>query len=296
MRIGVLSPLDLQLFRHLTFPVMRRLLHPAEHAPIVAVGAWSEDQPVGLALGVMADEQLCELASFHILPFFRTDMLMSALLDHWETEAAARGARQAIHFFTAKPGDDPTARFFLSRGWSKPGVRTIVCRATIEVAFATRWLTRAGILPGYRVIDWASLSGEQRATLRQAGEKPWYPASLDPFHHEEASDAATSVALLAAEEGGERLVGWVITHKLDETTLRWTSSFVRPDLQRTGHIVPLWLEVAKRQRDRTRLTDFIFTVPIEQPRMMRFTARRIKPVLKDHSFGCLTLKELTDPP
>ncbi|HEX2526080.1 MAG TPA: hypothetical protein VHL31_07240 [Geminicoccus sp.] len=292
MQVTALAPHEFEPFRNLTFPVMRRLLDPAEGGRIVCVGAWSDGQPAGLALGVMADDQLCELASFHVLPFFMTDSLTATLLDRWETEAAARGARHAIHFFTAKPGDDPTARFFLSRGWAKPTVRTMVCRATIEVAFATNWFVRARMPAGCHAVPWVGLTDEQRATLVPAGTTPWYPPALDPFHHERGCDAATSVGLLETHDGRERLVGWVITHKLDEVALRWTSSFVRQDLQRTGHVVPLWLEVAKRQRDATTLTDFIFTVPVEQPRMMRFTARRMGRDLSECSFGCFTTKKL----
>jgi GNAT superfamily N-acetyltransferase len=292
MRIQVLSPHEFQSFSHLTFPVMRRLLDPADGAPVIPVGAWSDDQPVGLALGVMANERLCELASFQVLPFFMTDLLMSSLLARWEAEAVAEGSHDAIHFFTARPGDDPVARFFMSRGWSKPTVRNMICRATIEVAFATKWFTRTTIPSGCRAVDWVSLTEVQRATLADGRTEQWYPASLDPFHHEKNCDSATSVALLEANEGVERLAGWVITHKLDDVALRWTSSFVRPDLQRTGYIVPLWLEVAKRQRDRTSLSDFIFTVPVEQPRMMHFTARRMGPDLKEWSFGCFTTRRL----
>jgi hypothetical protein len=73
--------------------------------------------------------------------------------------------------------------------------------------------------------------------------------------------------------------GWVITHRVVEDTLRWTLSFVTPHLQSRAGILPLWLETARRQRRDEALRQFTFTVAASQPRMLRFTVRRMRPWL-----------------
>lgn len=299
--VAAIAPLrseELAVFAPLTYPVMRRLLDPAEAPRLVCVGARDGADPVGLALGVVADAPpgLCELASFHVPTLLRHGALPAELLAAWEAAAAARGCRRAIHFFVARGGEDPTARFLLDRGWGRPVVRNLVCRATVGDALATPWLARARIPRGYRAVAWGELTGGQRAALAapEAGAR-WYPEVLDPFRHERGRDPATSLALLEdAGEGGVRVVGWAINHALDARTLRWTSSYLRPDLQAAGAVLPLWREVVCRQHAAAAFPEFVFSVAVDQqPRMARLVDRWMRPRLADLSFGCFATKRLT---
>lgn len=100
---------------------------------------------------------------------------------------------------------------------------------------------------------WASPSQAQRAKLTDGRTKLWYPASPDPIHHEANCDRFTSAALLESKESSERLASWVVTHKLDEIALRWTSSFIRPYLHRHISALALGRQASARPHELDRL-------------------------------------------
>ncbi len=278
-------------FAHLTFPLLRPALLEDRGKPLVIAGVVADDEPVGLAFGMGGSEQWFELVSIYVAPFFRNQGIGTRLLETIEQGFAKDGYRRGAHFLTIWEDDHSLVLFLVRRRWSRPALRQIVCKTNLDLAYQTPWLVRARLPAGYRIISWHEVTADQRAAMarRNARENPWFPADVDPFHFEPDCHRETSVGLLK----GDRVVGWVITHVLDRTTLRWTCSYVSDDLQGAGRILPLWWEVAQRQRARTDMERFIWTVPVTLPRMVRFARRRMRPWLLSLGYACTMAKDVT---
>lgn len=72
------------------------------------------------------------------------------------------------------------------------------------------------------------------------------------------------------------VVGWVVNHLFDATTVRFTCSYMRDDLQGRGRLVAAYAESINRCRA-AGITEAIWTVPVQFPRMVAFSRRHLMP-------------------
>lgn len=274
--------------RHLSAPAVWNVARGRYASTVRAIAARADDEVAGLALALPGPDGQFELLSLYVAPLFRRMGHGSALMQAVENDFRTLGYRLGVHFFTLGECDAGPAAFLSSCGWSRPVASKLVCRATVAKALRTRWITESRLPSPYRIVDWCSLTATQRTSIEiPAGQRR--DAEIDPFLHEEGRDDPTSIAMIDATDG--RPLGWTITHRLDDRTLRWTCSFLAPEFQVTTLVVAMWLEVARRSRD-AGLEDFTFTISLRQARMSRFVLRHIWPLLSMRAYACTTVKEI----
>lgn len=288
-RVETVSFAELPALQHLTFPAVWRVVSERYASAVRALVARTDGETAGLALAIPGPDGQFELLSVYVLPLLRRLGHGGALLRAVEENFRADGFRLGVHFFTFDDEDKGPALFLRAMGWSRPVVNRLLCRSTVAQAFQTPWLVEATLPERYRIVDWSSLTAAQRAPLRAAVGQ-WINDDVDPFRAEPGCDSDTSVALIEADSATVR--GWVITHRIDDATLRWTCSFLEPSLQGTALMRALWFEVVRRQRRRPALADFTFTVPVTEPRMARFALRRMRPWLSGLAYSCTSVKRL----
>jgi GNAT superfamily N-acetyltransferase len=288
-RVEAVSVAELSALRDLTFPAVWRVVSERYASAARALVARTDGEAAGLALAIPGPDGQFELLSVYVLPLLRRLGHGGALLQAMERDFRADGFRLGVHFFTFDDEDKGPALFLRAMGWSRPVVNRLLCRSTVGQAFQTPWLVEATLPERYRIVDWSSLHPSQLAPLEAAVGR-WIHADVDPFLAEPDCDEDTSVALVEADTGTVR--GWVITHRLDDTTLRWTCSFLEPGLQGTALMRALWFEVVRRQSRRPSLVDFTFTVPVTELRMARFALRRMRPWLSGLAYSCTCVKRL----
>jgi len=268
-------------FGEMTFPLYREYLSGlASGAPNVAAAAWTGDEPAGLALGCLRRSRRCdaEVLSLFVHAEERNRGIGTALLTRVEQALRDRGATLAgAVYMTGRPDVAALERVLEKRGWSSPRLRMLVCEAD-PATLAAPWLRRRRVSPGWSMVSWADVTEEQRRSLLESqAAEAWIPADLVPFDHEAAGDPETSVALLRED----RVVGWLITHRLSPLLVRYTCSFLRPDLQRTGTLLSLYGEAAARQAAvQNGSGRAIWTVPVQHEAMVRFVRRRMAPFLR----------------
>jgi len=275
--------------RNLTFPAVAKIVQDRYPDTARLIAARMDDVSAGLAVAVPGPNSQFELLSLYVVPFFRRLGIGSAILRATETQFRDIGYRLGVHFMSIGESDDAHARFFVAHGWSRPVVTKLLCESTVPLALDTPWLVEARLPDRYRIIDWLAVAPARREQLRVMAST-WIDEETDPFLHELNCDAATSLALEDVHSG--MIHGWVITHRLDRRTLRWTCSYLRPELQRHGLMRALWLAVVQRQALQPELSDFIFTVPVGQPRMARFALRRMRPWLSRLAYACTSMKKV----
>ncbi|MBT5658892.1 MAG: GNAT family N-acetyltransferase [Rhodospirillaceae bacterium] len=283
--IRTVAPEDAKTYLDYTYPLARETLLSPEDKALILVAAHSGDDVIGFGFGWGAKKPNpgFELISLYINPFLRQQSIGSAILSKIEEEFAKLGYKEGVHFLMAEDGENPLGKFLAHNNWHQVAIRQIICKSTIDLAYETPWLVRARLPDGYRIKRWDEVSEDERAAVqrRQETSGPWYADDQDPFAREDDCHKDTSLALMK----GDEVVGWVITHVIGEEVLRWTISFVSPDLQSIGRILPLWWEVAQRQAKLTNLKRFTWGVPVAHPRMLRFAQTRMKPWLQSMSYA-----------
>jgi GNAT superfamily N-acetyltransferase len=288
--LRALSPADATRVQGLTFPAYRHLLglqpthrHPglAEQTVVqpVAVAAWDEQEPAGLALAEVPMENLGsapELLSLYVAPHYRGHGIATRLVEELEREVAGRGFGQLTAvYMTGKPGSAAVERILEKRGWDPPQTRSVTTRFTLDEAERTPWFGR--VQPSereFQIFPWTELTAEERAELKRSHEvSPWIAEGLEPWRHE--SYGFEPVSSVGARYRGT-VVGWVINHVVDAHTVRFTCSFMRADLSRRGRILPLYTESLRRLR-KTSYSTAMFITPVCYKEMVEFVRRRCAP-------------------
>jgi hypothetical protein len=276
-------------FESLTYPALRHLLalEPAVRFPAegdrrrvqpLAVGASEEAGPVGLALGCLplGDGDAPELLSFHLRTGgWRVPGAADDLLARFEGAVRDAGGASVGHVYTTGRAETEVLEALLTRrGWSPPETRMVSLRFTLEEISSTPWYQRYRRRTGFDFSPWSAVGEEDLADLRASHEKsPWIAEDLVPWaFHRERLDPASSIAIRL--DGA--IVGWVLNHRLDEETVRFTCSFLRRDLSRRARIVPAYSESI----DRAKAAGFergLFTVPKHHTEMVAFVERWCAP-------------------
>lgn len=301
MKITTVPTDQLPRYKEFVIPAYRFCLEQPDGKNLYAVAATEEGNkaPIGFALGWGAGNQKeFELVSLYVNPLIRKQGVGTELLKCIEQYFMEQQFRYGVHHLSFPDDDQGYAEFLNGQGWFITRIKQVICKSTLDLAAETPWLMRARLPERYTIKPWHEISPDDRLHIqkrhqqetRTTGEKGWYAEDQNPFDKEDDCHRETSLALLKEDE----VVGWVITHQPAElpTSLRWTISFVSPDIQGAARILPLWKEVYLRQRQHTDRQDFIWTVPIDHPRMLKFAKRHMRPWLKEMRYACTAVKEL----
>jgi GNAT superfamily N-acetyltransferase len=284
VQFALLKPPASLQYAAMTFPAYRHLLALAparRHADDsvgrmiqpVAVGACDSDEPVGLALAeTPLDTQTDpELLSVYVSAPRRNEGIGATLLASLESELRERGFhRLSTVYMTGKPGIAVFEHLLQRAGWDPPAVRSICIRFTREDVERATWLNKHRVVRGYEIFPWNELKEEERLALRRSQEESsWIPADLQPWDHDRHGfEPITSLGM----RGPDGVVGWVINHEISPTVLRYTCSYIRPDLARRGRIVALYA-ASLRRLALTNYQSCTFVAPARHERMAAFAKR-----------------------
>lgn len=284
-------PLDASLAdgcEAMTFPRFRHLLlmYPAPRFPSegdrqnvqsVGVVAMLGRQAVGLSLAAIPENTpaQAEMLSLFVYPDLRGHGLATELLADTEAALAAKGVdRVDGTYMTGKESIVALERVLAKRGWDPPVLRTVTVRFTPEEARTTPWYGRNLVPRGAEIVPWRTVTTEEKKRLFDANAKdPWIAEGLEPWAHEKLGYEPESS--LAMRLRGE-LVGWVINHRVSADTVRFTLSFMRPDLARRAAILALYTASIEKV-DQAGYSYCMFITPVKYEAMVDFIMKRCKP-------------------
>jgi GNAT superfamily N-acetyltransferase len=262
------------LYAGLTFPYYQRLLLSALDRPrVIAHGLSRGGEPVGLGLVELMPGYGASVRSLYVAPDVRGRGWATALLARLEDDTRARGYGELRAVYMAgEPSVPVVERLLAKRAWDPPALRMYVLRSNLDSIDRARWMHRHRLGPDLEIFPWRDLTAADRAALlaRQA-ERPVSP-EVFPFNFSPEIEPHTS---LGVRHRGE-VVGWVVNHRYDERTVRFTASYMRDELQKLGGLIAVYAESINRCRA-NGITDAIWTVPVEFPRMVAFARRALLP-------------------
>lgn len=263
---------DAFFYRNFTFPLYHanlKALGPG--SPTVAIGASEGDTPLGL--GLATDNTIL---SIFVKEERRNEGIGTRLLEQLECALAERGCEKAhVSFLSGQPGAPAFARLLEKRMWSAPVAHMLICRSGTNMRHAP-WLRFDTVPPPYTITPWAEVTDEEiREIDRTHAEDPWIPAELVPSIQEKDFEPINSLAL--RRDG--TIVGWLICHRIEPDTIRYTTSFVRKDIQSMGRVVPLYAQAVRLQIS-AGVFKGVWAVPYHHPRMINFAKKHFGPYLE----------------
>ncbi len=250
---GALEAMTFPRFRHLL------LMYPAPRFPadgdtavVQAVGvvALAERQPVGLGLAAIpqGDRSRAELLSLFVRPEWRGQGVATELVARVEAVLASSGVVEVEGSYST--GRESTAvleRVLQKRQWAAPVVRTVSVRFTPDEARTTPWYNRTVLPRGAEILPWHDVTAAEKQQIVDSNRTAhWIAEGLEPWVHEQLGYEPES-SLAMRVNGG--IVGWVINHRVTPDTVRFTLSFMRPDLAKRAAILPLYRASIEKVRE-----------------------------------------------
>jgi predicted GNAT family acetyltransferase len=265
-------------FQPLTFPLYRKLMSTEKlEKSVIAIGAINElNQPVGLVLAqIKSHNHSIEVLSLYVKSDLRGKGMADVLLAHLEKESLKRGFKNIdISYTTGQSSTIALEKLLKKRDWEKPKTRQFIYKCDRKMLEAP-WLHQKYNLPsGFSLFLWKDItSGEKQKIMERQEAEKWIPQDLVPFQYEKSFEPLNSMGLRYQE----RIVGWLITHRIIDNTIRYTCGFVQKELQAFGLIFPLYIEAAKRQASFFPSYKASWAVPIAHKSMISFAQRNLAP-------------------
>lgn len=266
-------------------------------APLIGVAVAIDDRPVGIAAASMPNNSgVADAHALKVLPPHRGRGVGTALLERLEDLVRETGARVLQGSFRASISSLPALERVLEKlNWEPPKVKRYLYKGERSLV-PESFIQRLSKEPAEgRLFEWGDLTAEERSDiedrLNSTGELA-IPESLSPFQLGTSVDLDCSVGL--RHDG--RVAGWMITHRLTEDILQYTTLYVEPRLRGPGVGTTLLAEAIRRQAKRTNIPKFIWMVDADKSRMRRFIDIRLSEVVDERDKLLLAATRLRSDP
>lgn len=261
-------------YLEMTFPSYQPALQSVQFDDsIIAIGASVEQKPVGLGLArFYPEEEAAIILSIFVEFPYRCQGIGTALLAYLEQVFKQRGCRYVELVYTSDQTTTPSLEHILKKaGWTPPELRVLICKAIKEQMIQASWLHKYSLPAGFTIFPWSDLTEAERSSiLEKQNTQAWYPEVLSPFLEEDKIEPLNSLGLRYQKE----VIGWMITHRLAPDTIRYSSFFVKKELQKVGRGIPLLAESIKIQCS-SHIPYGMWTVAKDNPAMLSFVKRRM---------------------
>jgi GNAT superfamily N-acetyltransferase len=261
----------------LTYPLYRsRLQNLTLEGNTIAVGASVSDKPVGLALAEILTDGSAKVLSIFVEPNFRSLGIGTALLHTLEKELILRGCTNIEIVYTFSQLTTLALEPLLQKcNWSSPKPRMLICKTTTDDMINAPWMKLSRLPASYEIFPWMEITPQERVALKkQQEEKQWMASDAIPFDYEQDLEPINSIGLRYKGE----VVGWLITHRTAADTIRYTCSYVRPDIQKMGRIIPLYIRATQLQME-AGISRGTWTVSLIHTSMIAFVKKHMGPYL-----------------
>jgi GNAT superfamily N-acetyltransferase len=283
---------DADQYSKLTFPAYRYLLSSSRTNEVIAVGARFLNEPVGLALGRMTEDQSSGiLLSVAVQSPHRSQGVGTRLVRELEKMFRARGAAKlSIVYMGGNPSVESLEKLLRRRDWTPPKPRMLLCRGQIHKVMQSEFLRKQVPVRGLVISTLDTIAEEDRSEIMGQTDSgfPHLLKSLERPVQDETS--------LAAYQAG-KLAGWIVTHRISADTLRYSRLYVSRKQRQTVAASFLITEAVRRQhllvRDQGQPREAIFDTELDNRPMINFIRRRLLPCTESSSVTLGSFKLLS---
>lgn len=199
---------------------------------LIAFAAVDEQKVVGLAAALFTPFlQQTDILHIEVAPDYRNKHIGTTLLAKIQEETVLQGGNILTLVY---PQDAPEAlaveKMLAANQWK--GIRPFMVICEFDPAsFDAPWLHLSYDYPrDYHEFDWKHLTPEEHEALKIRESHEEFSSAFSPCREEETIEFLNS---LGVRHKG-RVVGWMITHRIDADTIRYSSLYVEPTLHFRG--------------------------------------------------------------
>lgn len=271
--VSRLNPLIPPEYRHY---LCKAATTEANNERVVIVVAFINQVPVGATLATLLP--IAKIASVHSLYVDKNSRQKGIARDLLnELEGSLKKEKCYLATFLY-PAQTPTTAYFeklLSKErWHTPTLYMKSYFFNCQL-FHAPWFSRH--YPKFthlEVFFWKDLKESERVLLKRREEQHAFPRYVSPFLHEEKIEPLNSLGLRISGE----VVAWIITHRVDDDTIRYAYFYSPPNFQHYGWAVYL-LQKSISLQQQSLIPWSLFDLNLEQTSKSwhRFIERRLKP-------------------
>lgn len=238
----------------------------------LAVGAWEQERPIGLAIvRRAAGEETAHVVSLVVVEEYRREGVGRRILAGLGNLLKSNGIGiLAVEYMASCEESGEVGLFLQAVGFAPPVLGVAVWSGKLALFEEMPWVRRMPLPRGLHVEPWSALTAEQHAYI-QSGEENWYPSILSPLM--DGSDTDDERSLLLRD--GERIVGWMIVEPLDANTIVFKSMFVHASYRRKGRGIALMAESFRRFLHDPTFENGIFFVEGDNADMLAFMRKHL---------------------
>lgn len=192
-----------------------------------------KNQLIALSISaIFTDNFASEILSFVVHPEYRQQGIGLLLLQITEQALINKFKRLVIAFnyLNQNPYQIYIEKIIKHLGWSEPKV--VLIRYFFDVQnFTAYWLNHLPKLSAnFQIINWNQINQDDHLTVQYLTNQGRVLRHLSPFHDQLAPHLKTSFGF--RQEGS--LKGWIITHLIDNHTLKFSSLFMDTSIRNRG--------------------------------------------------------------
>lgn len=269
-----------EAYAMLTEPHLRSYIRNKSEEPptLIAIGVTLNSEPVGIAFcDLFKALGSGTLYSVFVSKKHRRNKIGTHLFQALENEFRAEGGKTLSFTYRKEPRFGPAYEsILLKQGWITP---TPCFEQFLYYGpnFHPKWIAkRPKISKTYKIFRWKFLKKNEREQIKHEWEQGRFPLFLNPFGEEERIEYLNSLGVRHKKE----VVGWTITHRISLDVIRYTTVYVRPELQFTKLPIRLMYDTVDFHRPKEATIPWVvvlFNLQAIEPAWRRFVRRRFIP-------------------
>ena len=228
---------------------------------------------VGLAIAERAanGNASARLSSLMVEPGHRRQGIATRMLVNLQRFLTEQGVEDLDVRYTGGADAATTFEPLLQRlGWAPPQTQFVLLQSSAERLAGMDWHTRYPLKTPYELFPWMEATAADMASARASG------ASAELLPPATAAGLEPSVSLGLRHRGA--LVGWLIAHRVDATTVRYSSLYVAPAHRWRGQGLALIAEGLQRQQQ-AGIPRAKAAIQVGNDAFMRVFQRHLQPYL-----------------
>jgi GNAT superfamily N-acetyltransferase len=279
-------------YEELTYPYYHRLLQQlSPETSVIAIGVELNSQPIGLILATYGNSSdgctiYAKILSFFVVPSYRCQGLGKTLLDKMATELQKRRCSEVSLSYLESPTSTSLEKILKNFHWSTPKVTALVCYATrtklkqASQPHLIEYLEKLErkLSANYTIFPWRDLTAQERASIESQMQTNSLTRRFNPFIEASKIELLNSLGLRYED----RVIGWMITHRIAADTIRYSQLFVEPEFQPLSRsILMLIKSILIHVEKAPEVTTATWRTEINNTAMVNFIYRRLAPYLDE---------------
>ena len=277
-------------YEELTYPVFRPYLRKvAPDNSKVAIGVELDSEPIGLIFAEYATTKATppktfgQILSFFVVPEYRDRGIGTTLLQKMSAELKDRGCEEISLKYLDNPCQVALEKILQRQNWLAPEVTTLICygsAAKIKNARIMKHLDRLllTLADDYTIFPWHTLTEADRDYIKGLIDTHPLTRKFTPFVEEKKIEPLNSLGLRYQD----KVVGWMINHRITPDTIRYTQMYVHPDYKHLSQSILFFAKAMKLQCEAVpEVPNSVARVEADNTPMVNFVNRRLAPHLEN---------------